>query len=102
RVREGDPPLAERFEVYSEGVELANGFHELRDAGEQRRRFAADLEQRRVAGLAEVPVDERFLAALEAGLPECAGVALGVDRLLLCLTGARELREVIAFPVDRA
>ena len=102
RVRPGEPPLAERFEVYVEGLELANGFHELTDAGEQRRRFEADLERRRLAGLAAVPIDERLLAALQSGLPGCAGVALGVDRLLMLAVGARDLRQVIGFPIERA
>lgn len=102
RVRPGSPPLAERFEVYVEGVELANGYHELADPDEQRRRFAADLARRRALGLPEVPMDERLLAALAAGLPPCAGVALGFDRLVLLALGAKELAEVVAFPVDRA
>ena len=102
RVRTGDPPVAERFEVYIQGVELANGFHELSDAAEQRRRFDADLESRAEAGLPTVCVDERLLAALDAGLPPCAGVALGVDRLLMIATDARSIDEVIAFPIDRA
>ncbi len=97
----GDVPLAERFEVYVSGVELANGFHELTDAVEQRRRFEADLERRRRAGLEAVPLDERLLAALDAGLPDCAGVALGIDRLLMLRAGVRDLRQVIGFPVDR-
>jgi lysyl-tRNA synthetase class 2 len=102
RVRPGDPPLAERFEVYCEGVELANGFHELTRADEQRRRFEADLARRRSAGRDAVPIDERLLAALAAGLPDCAGVALGVDRLLMLAAGVRDLRQVISFPIDRA
>ncbi len=102
RVRAENPPVAERFEVYVEGVELANGFHELCDAEEQRRRFEADLEARRTAGLPAVKVDERLLAALDVGLPPCAGVALGVDRLLMIATNARSIDEVIAFPIDRA
>lgn len=105
RVRpEGDgaPAVAERFEVYLDGVELANGFHELTDAGEQRRRFEADLAERRRRGLPAVPLDERFLAALEAGLPPCAGVALGFDRLVMHAAGADSLDAVIAFPAERA
>ncbi len=98
----GEVALAERFEVYVEGVELANGFHELTGAVEQRRRFELDLERRRRAGLEAVPIDERLLAALDAGLPECAGVAFGVDRLLMLLAGADDLRQVISFPIDRA
>lgn len=102
RIRKGEPPLAERFEVFSEGVELANGYHELTDPDEQRRRFVADLAARRAADLAEVPIDERFLAALEHGLPPCAGVAFGIDRLLMVKTGTREIGEVLAFPIERA
>ena len=102
RIRPGDPPLAERFEAFVEGVELANGFHELADPEEQRRRFERDLAERRRRGLAELPVDERLLAALAAGLPDCAGVALGVDRLVMLRLGASDIREVIAFPIERA
>lgn len=97
-----EPALAERFEVYVDGVELANGFHELTDAAEQRRRFAADLAHRRAAGLPVPPADERFLAALEAGLPPAAGVALGFDRLAMLATGAAAIDQVIAFPAERA
>jgi lysyl-tRNA synthetase class 2 len=101
RVRPGPPPVAERFEVWVRGVELANGYHELTDAAEQRRRFAIDLETRRAAGLPDVPIDERLLAALAHGMPACAGVALGVDRLVMLATGADSIDEVIPFPVDR-
>lgn len=102
RVRAGEPPLAERFELYVDGVELANGFHELADAAEQRRRFAADREARRAAGLPLVPMDEHLLAALAHGLPDCAGVALGFDRLLMLAAGVEEIGRVVAFPIDRA
>jgi lysyl-tRNA synthetase class 2 len=102
RVRPGDPPVAERFEVYAGGMELANGFHELTDAAEQRRRFAADNARRRAEGLPEMPVDARLLAALDAGLPDCSGVALGVDRLLMLAVGARDIADVLAFPLERA
>jgi len=102
RVRPGDPPLAERFEVYVEGIELANGYHELIDPAEQRRRFETDLEARRRAGLPEPPIDERLLGALEHGLPNCAGVALGVDRLVMLAAGTRNISDVLAFPIDRA
>lgn len=98
----GTPAVAERFEVYIDGVELANGFHELSDAAEQRRRFEADLEARRGAGRDPVPVDERLLAALEAGIGDCAGVALGLDRLLMVRLGCRHIDDVLAFPVSRA
>jgi lysyl-tRNA synthetase class 2 len=93
---------ARRFEVYAHGIELANGFHELSDAAEQRRRFEADREERRRRGLPLPPIDENLLAALEAGLPDCAGVALGVDRLVMLALGKKSLAEVIAFPADRA
>jgi elongation factor P--(R)-beta-lysine ligase len=102
RVRDGDPPVAERFEAFLNGMELANGFHELADAGEQRRRFEHDLELRAAQKLPPVPVDEKLLAALQAGLPECAGVALGFDRLVMLAAGARSIADVIAFPIDRA
>jgi lysyl-tRNA synthetase class 2 len=102
RVRNGDPPLAERFEVFAEGVELANGYHELTDGPEQRRRFETDIETRKILGLPEVPIDKHLLAALEHGLPDCAGVALGIDRLLMVATGTRNIADVLAFPIDRA
>lgn len=102
RIRPGKPPVAERFEAFVEGLELANGFHELTDAAEQRRRFESDLARRRAAGLPEPPVDERFLAALEAGLPPAAGVALGFDRLVMLAAGTGSIAEVLAFPADRA
>jgi lysyl-tRNA synthetase class 2 len=102
RVRGGDPSLAERFEVFSEGVELANGYHELTDPVEQRKRFESDLQARRNRGLPEVPVDKRLLAALEHGLPDCAGVALGFDRLVMLASGIRDISDVISFPIHRA
>ncbi len=102
RVRGGNPPLAERFEVFAEGLELANGYHELVDATEQRRRFTTDNATRKSQGLPAVPIDERLLAAIEHGLPNCAGVALGVDRLIMLASGAHNIEDVIAFPIDRA
>ncbi len=102
RLRPGNPPVAARFEAYLDGVELANGFHELADSGEQRRRFELESRQRELAGADPVRIDENFLAALEAGLPNCAGVALGLDRLLMLAAGAECLRDVIAFPIDSA
>ncbi len=102
RIRQGDPPVAERFELYLDGTELANGFHELGDHAEQRRRFQADLERRRERRQVIPPVDDRLLDALEAGLPDSSGVALGVDRLLMCIAGAAHISEVLAFPLDRA
>lgn len=102
RLSPQDPRVAERFEVYFKGIELANGFHELSDAAEQRCRFEQDNRLRRGRGLPERPVDEYLLAALEAGLPDCAGVALGVDRLIMLAQGAERLEQVIAFTVTRA
>lgn len=97
-----DPRCAERFEYFVGPVELANGYHELTDAAEQRSRFEADLSRRRASGLPEPPVDERLLAALESGLPDVSGVALGLDRLLMVLTGADTMDQVLPFPVERA
>ncbi len=97
-----DERYAARFELVVDGVELANGYWELTDPDEQRRRFAADVEARRRAGLVEPTVDEKFLSALEAGLPDCAGVALGVDRLLMLAMGVDSLAEVLPFPVGSA
>lgn len=102
RVRAGDPPVAERFELFVDGVEVANGYHELADAGEQRRRIHDDLERRRARDLRPVPEDARLLAALEHGLPDCAGVALGFDRLVALAAGVDDIRRVMPFPIDRA
>ena len=86
-MRDGDPPVAERFELYLGPLELANGYHELTDADEQRRRFERDLAIRAGRRVATPAVDERLLDALAHGLPDCAGVALGVDRLLMAMLG---------------
>ncbi len=88
--------VARRFEVFVDGMELANGYHELTDAREQRLRFERDNARRREHGLPERPLDERLLAALGHGLPDCSGVALGLDRLLMVKTGTRNIREVLA------
>jgi len=101
KIRPGSPPVAERFELFVDGVELVNGFHELQDAAEQKARFESELRRRQENGLDGVKMDEYLLAALEAGLPECAGVAMGLDRLLLVLTRASRLEEVLTFPYDR-
>lgn len=102
RIRQDNPPVAERFEVYINGVELANGFHELADAQEQRVRFTKDLNARKALGYSEVPIDDNLLAALEHGFPNCAGVALGVDRLVMIAAQAKSIAEVLSFPIDRA
>lgn len=96
-----DPPVAERFEAFVDSLELCNGFGELTDPVEQRARFGADQRARRALGLDVYPIDERFLGALEEGLPPSGGNALGVDRLVMLLTGARDLRDVIAFSDER-
>ena len=95
----GDPRLAERFEVYVCGLELANAFGELTDAAEQRVRFAADQAKKRALYGEAYPIDEDFLAALEHGLPPCAGIALGFDRLVMLATGAEDIEEVLWAPV---
>lgn len=101
RIRPDPVPVAERFELFWQGVELANGFHELTDAVEQRRRFEADNNRRRERGLATVALDRQLIQALTAGLPECAGVALGIDRLMLLLSGASSLAQgTLPFAAD--
>lgn len=91
-----------RFECYADGIELANGYWELGDAAELRRRFEADNARRAATGLLERPIDEAMLAAHEAGLPDCAGVALGVDRLLALQLGVSDIRQVLAFDWHRS
>jgi lysyl-tRNA synthetase class 2 len=93
---------AHRFELYIDGLELCNGYWELTDAAEQRARFESDNCARRRAGRPEMPVDEALLAAMDAGVPDCAGVALGLDRLLMLKLGTRDIADVIAFPGERA
>jgi len=102
RVRDGDVPVAERFELYVEGVELANGYHELTDPDELVRRTRAANAQRRERGRPPLPDQNRLVAAMRHGLPACTGVALGLDRLVMAATGATELKDVMAFPFDRA
>tara|TARA_R110000823_G_scaffold125385_7_gene252100 strand:+ start:23250 stop:24203 length:954 start_codon:yes stop_codon:yes gene_type:complete len=93
----GDVEVGQRFELYVDGLELANGYCELADAAEQRRRFEADNARRSERGQPVRAVDEQLLAALEYGLPDCSGVALGVDRLLMLAVGSADIREVLAF-----
>jgi lysyl-tRNA synthetase class 2 len=99
---QGSDAVAERFELYLGDKELANGYHELTDAAEQRARFANDNRRRLARGQRELPIDERLLAALERGLPDCAGVALGVERLLMAMAGTDDIADVLAFAFDRA
>lgn len=102
RISETDPRVAHRFELYIEGIELANGFYELADSSQQLARFEADNSWRKNNGLAEIAIDQHFIAALEHGLPECSGVALGLDRLLMIKLATSDIQDVIAFPWDRA
>ncbi|HNR22142.1 MAG TPA: EF-P lysine aminoacylase EpmA [Steroidobacteraceae bacterium] len=97
-----DARVALRFELYSEGMELANGFDELADAAEQRARFEADQRERQRRGLPIGPLDERLLAALAAGLPPCAGVAVGFDRVLMLAEGAEHIDAVLPFTLECA
>lgn len=102
RIRHDDPPVAERFEIFWRGIELANGFHELTDAAEQRRRFEADQARRSAQRQAVPPHDAQLISAMAHGLPDCAGVAIGFDRLLMLLLGKPTVGEVIAFDDPRA
>lgn len=102
RINPDDSRVASRFEVYYKGIELANGFHELQNANEQRQRFENNLTSRKQLGLTALPIDENFLAALEHGLPDCAGVALGIDRLIMLALGAEHIHDVISFDIVRA
>ena len=102
RIRPGDPPLAERFEVYLGQTELANGYQELTDAAEQRRRFEREKHQCEARGEEAVPIDTSLIAALENGLPECSGVALGVDRLMMALLKLDDIDSVLTFSADRS
>jgi lysyl-tRNA synthetase class 2 len=102
RTDPGGAVVAERFELYVDGLELANGFRELGDATEQRQRFERDLAQRALRGQAQNPLDENLLAALTHGLPDCAGVALGFDRLIMAAWRLPALDAAMAFPAARA
>lgn len=101
-VGQGGDAVAARYEVYLGGSELANGYHELTDATEQRARFENDNRRRRARGQCELPIDTRLIAALQSGLPDCAGVALGIERLLMAMLGTQDIADVLAFPFDRA
>jgi lysyl-tRNA synthetase class 2 len=102
RVRHDPYPVAERFELYVDGIELANGYHELLDAATLRQRNAISNRQRMADGKPPLPEESRLLAAMEAGLPACTGVALGFDRVVMISAGAQSIDEVIAFPIERA
>lgn len=102
KINDKDCRIAERFEFYFKGIELANGFHELTNFTEQRQRFEQDNRRRVARSLTESLIDENFIAALQYGLPACSGVALGVDRLVMLALKATKLSEVMAFTVERA
>jgi lysyl-tRNA synthetase class 2 len=102
KLNKNDDRVAERFELYYRGIELANGFDELTNAQEQKQRFIDDNKKRVAMGLQTIAIDEHFIAALEHGLPQCSGVALGVDRLVMLATHAQSISEVLAFDVTRA
>ncbi len=94
--------VAQRFELYVDGIELANGYQELTDPVEQRNRFNMDNQQRKALGLAELPMPEHLLQAMARGIPDCAGVALGLDRLLMLASGKDSICDVISFPFPDA
>ncbi len=102
KVVNADVPVAARFEVYMQGIELGNGYYELQDAGEHVRRFTQDNVRREQDGVNQHALDERLLAALEAGMPDCAGVAMGLDRMLMVKLGVRSIAEVMAFTSGNA
>lgn len=102
RINLQDSRVSERFEVFINGIELGNGFFELADADEQAQRFDLEIQLRQQRGLPLVDKDLRLLAALRSGLPDCSGVAIGLDRLLLLLSNSRSLDEVLAFPFAHA
>ncbi len=101
-IRPGDPPVAERFELYLGPLELANGYHELIDAAEQHERFMRDLVTREARVSPLPPIDERLLHSMTRGMPACAGVAVGMDRLLMAMTGSPRIADVLAFEFSRA
>ncbi|MCI0359125.1 MAG: EF-P lysine aminoacylase GenX [Planctomycetaceae bacterium] len=102
RVRPGHPPVAERFELYVDGIELANGYHELLDPAILRERNRQYNAARAADGKYTLPEESRLLAAMDHGLPACSGCALGFDRLVMVATGAKSIQEVMAFPIERA
>jgi len=102
KVRPGNPALASRFEVYFKGTELANGFHELQNAQEQIARFDKNNAYRQAQGLPMIPIDKHLISALEHGLPESAGVALGVDRLIMLALGKTNIADILSFDFERA
>lgn len=102
RVRDEDPPVAERFELYVDGIELANGYHELLEADVLRRRNRENNSLRVADGKSSLPEESRLLSAMDHGLPACTGVALGFDRIVMLAAGVKTIGEVLAFPIERA
>lgn len=102
QVRSSDPPVAERFELYARGIELANGYHELLDPAALRDRNRENNRLRSADGKRTLPADSRLLAAMERGLPQCSGCALGFDRVVMLAAGLSSVAEAMAFPIDRA
>ena len=102
KLSDKSPKVAERFELFINGIEIANGFHELTDADEQLARFEEDLALRKNAERPDMLIDHLFMDALKHGLPSCAGIAIGIDRLLMTMTGIEDIREVLTFPIERA
>ncbi len=102
KVVQANYPVAARFEVYMQGIELANGYYELQDASEHVRRFTNDNIKRAQIGVNQHAIDERLIAALESGMPDCAGIALGLDRVLMLRLGVKSISEVLAFTINNA
>lgn len=102
KISVNDPRVAERFECYFKGIELANGFHELTDAALQKSRFEQDNKTRKQFGKVQRAIDENFISALACGLPACAGVALGIDRLVMLALSVNNIEQVLTFPIESA
>ena len=102
KIRPDDPPVAERFELFVDGIELANGYHELLDADELLGRNREVNAQRTADGKPTLPQRSRLIDAMRSGMPASTGVALGFDRVVMLGAGAKSLRQVMAFPIDRA
>ena len=96
--RLNDNGRAERFELYLGNVELANGFQELTDSNEQLKRFKLDNQIRRLNSKAEIEIDKNLISALHAGMPDCSGVAMGIDRLLALMQGVSDIKQILTFP----
>ena len=101
-IRRDNPPVAERFELYISGIEIANGFNELCDANELKVRFESDRELRKKSNKTVHQIDDKFLAAMLHGLPSCAGVAMGLDRFLMTLFDCKDIQDVLVFPFQTA